>query len=149
MKQRNNQHLIFWAYVAVMVWLLFFKDRGNFQAGIPYFCQLKYNLIPFETVRLFVRLLDSSDPDLRRLAVVNLGGNIIMFIPLGWLLPARFPKLRSLVRTLAAVAVMIICVELIQLFALVGSCDTDDLILNVSGATIGFWMYRIWNKGAA
>ena len=65
------------------------------------------------------------------------------------LLPVCFPKLRFLMRVLLTVTVLIVCVELIQLLTLVGSCDVDDLILNVLGAAIGFWLYRIFSKGAA
>ena len=82
------------------------------------------------------------------MAVINLGGNIIMFIPLGFLLPKVFRKLSSLPRILLITAGIITAVELIQLFTLVGSCDIDDLILNVLGAALGYLIHNR-NKKAA
>ena len=45
-------------------------------------------------------------------------------------------------------AAIITAVELIQLFTLVGSCDVDDLILNVIGSAIGYGFHKAANKPA-
>jgi len=131
------------AYGALMLWLLF--DRPGYVEGIPYWEQVsqQLNLIPFRTLKLFVGLLDSGVRSHIYMAVINLGGNIIMFIPLGFLLPRVFPKLSSLSRVLLTTAAIISAVELIQLFTLVGSCDIDDLILNVFGSAIGFGLHKL------
>lgn len=133
---------LFMAYCALMLWLLF--DRPGFVEGVPYWEQVaaQLNLVPFRTLRLFTDLLDSSHPEFVRAAVINLFGNIVMFIPLGFLLPRTFPKLHTLVRILLTTAVIITLVEIAQLFTLVGSCDIDDLILNVLGAAIGYWFHK-------
>lgn len=130
------------AYCALMLWLLF--DRPGFTPGIPYWEQFagQVNLIPFRTLRHFARLLDSSVHAYVRTAVINLGGNVIMFIPLGFLLPKVFPKLSSLPRILLLTSGIITAVEILQLFTLVGCCDIDDLILNVIGAAIGYGFYN-------
>ena len=134
---------IFGLYCALMLWLLF--DRPGFTPGVPYFQQLRQqlNLVPFRTLRLFASLLQDHRPQLVRAAVVNLGGNVVMFIPLGFLLPGIFPKLRTLLRTLGITALIITGVEILQLVTLVGSCDVDDLILNLLGAAIGYGFFRI------
>ena len=134
---------IFGLYCALMLWLLF--DRPGFTPGVPYLQQLRQqlNLVPFRTLRLFASLLQDHRPQLVRVAVVNLGGNVVMFIPLGFLLPKVFPKLSSLPRVLLATAVIITAVEIIQLFTLVGSCDIDDLILNVAGSAMGYWFHKL------
>ena len=134
---------IFGLYCALMLWLLF--DRPGFTPGVPYFQQLRQqlNLVPFRTLRLFASLLQDHRPQLVRAAVVNLGGNVVMFIPLGFLLPGIFPKLRTFLRTLGITALIITAVEFLQLVTLVGSCDVDDLILNLLGAAIGYGFFRI------
>lgn len=142
MKQNRIWRVLFGAYCVLMLWLLF--HRTGYVAGIPYRDQLKMNLIPFETIRLFTRLLDH--PDFRRDAIINLGGNVIMFIPLGFLLPKVFPRLDRLGKVLLTTAAVITIVEVVQLFTLLGSCDTDDLMLNVIGAAIGYGFHRIINK---
>lgn len=127
-----------------MLWLLF--DRTGYDAGLPYADQLKYNLLPFETIGRFLRLLCSSQGGLRTHAFINLVGNVVMFIPLGFFLPKLWQKQRKLWRTLLTTVLIILLVELTQMFTLVGSCDTDDLILNVLGAAIGYGSYKILIK---
>jgi len=141
--KRKGHTAALMAYGALMLWLLF--DRPGYVEGIPYWEQVsqQLNLIPFRTLKLFVGLLDSGVRSHIYMAVINLGGNIIMFIPLGFLLPRVFPKLSSLSRVLLTTAAIISAVELIQLFTLVGSCDIDDLILNVFGSAIGFGLHKL------
>lgn len=143
MKRDRICTALFMAYAALMLWLLF--DRPGFTPGIPYWEQVagQLNLVPFRTLRLFADLLDSGVRSHIQMAVINLGGNVIMFIPLGLLLPRVFPKLSSLPRVLLTTAAIITAVEIIQLFTLVGSCDIDDLILNVAGAAVGYWLHKL------
>ena len=70
--------------------------------------------------------------------VYNIGGNIAMFVPLGFFLRLLFPKCRSLLRCMATAAVIMTAVELCQLFTLRGFCEVDDVMLNVLGAAIGW-----------
>ena len=135
---------LFGLYCALMLWLLF--DRTGYDAGLPYAEQLKYNLLPFETIGRFLRLLSSSQGGLRTHAFINLAGTVVMFIPLGFFLPKLWPKQRKLRRTLLTTALIILLVELTQMFTLVGTCDTDDLILNTLGAAIGYGIYKILIK---
>lgn len=147
MKQNRIWAVLFGLYCALMLWLLF--DRSGYEPGTPYADQLKWNLIPFETIALFARLLTSSNPEFQKYAVINLFGNVIMFIPLGFLLPKVFRRLNRLWKVLLTTALVITLVELSQLLTLLGSCDTDDLILNVIGAAIGYGFCKLYEKGAA
>ena len=137
---------VFFLYSLLMLWLLF--GRSGAIEGVSYWEQvgMSINPTPLFTIRRYIRLLDSSSASLVRIAVINLYGNVIMFIPLGFLLPKVFKKLRKFWKVLLATAGIIIFVELAQLFSLMGSCDVDDLILNVLGAGIGYILYRITAK---
>ena len=142
---RRKLHIaLFAAYAALMLWLLL--HRSGYVDGIPYLRQLKANLIPFRTVRLFVLLLSHHRPHLVRAAVINLVGNVVMFIPLGFFLPLVFRKLRKWHKALLCAALIITAVETVQLLTLVGSCDVDDLILNLAGSTAGYILYKIISK---
>ena len=145
---RKTNTALFLAYGALMLWLLF--DRPGYDPGIPYWEQAAghLNLIPFRTLRLYAGLLDSGVRSYIRMSVINLAGNIIMFIPLGFLLPRVFSRLTSLPRVLLTTTVLITAVEIIQLFTLVGSCDIDDLILNVIGSAIGYVFHKTAKKPA-
>lgn len=144
MKRNRILATLFVIYCALMLWLLF--ARPGYTEGIPYGQQLKMNLLPFETILRFLRLLQNDSPELVRHAVINLFGNIIMFIPLGFCLSAIWSRLRRLWKVLLVTTLIIGLVELIQLVTLVGSCDVDDLILNVLGAAIGYGAYRFTNN---
>ena len=72
-------------------------------------------------------------------------GNIIMFIPfgfLGWVFP-NFKKLKSLIFTFISV---IIIVEALQYFTRMGVFDVDDIMLNTFGVFIGWLIYVFFEK---
>lgn len=129
--------LLFLAYCIWMLWLLF--DREQSAQSI--------NLEPLRTIRLFVRvLLYDPNPYNIRLAVVNLFGNILLFIPLGFFLPRLWKALRKWWKTWLSTLCIMTAVELAQLFTLRGTCDVDDLILNLLGAAIGYGIFCIRKK---
>ena len=139
-KHRKRNILLFVIYSAIMLWLLF--DRVGGIDGMPYWDQIRanLNLEPFHTIRLFLKVLDQQIYSAA--AVINLGGNVIMFIPLGFLLPQVFPGLQKFRHCILATVLIITTVELTQLFTLLGSCDIDDLILNLLGASIGYLIFK-------
>ncbi len=70
----------------------------------------------------------------------NVIGNIVLFVPIGSFLLCLFPNVRlwSFKKYTFIMAAVIIGIELFQLFFMCGHCDIDDLILNLSGACLGF-----------
>lgn len=133
-------------YTVVMVYLLFFQrvanvDYSNYTEQL----KLRLNLVPFRTVMLYLRVAFKQD-SIINFATINLLGNVIMFIPMGIFLPSMFKSKRNILNFIVTVIVMISMVEVIQLFTLLGSCDIDDLILNVVGATIGFLLWKYVHK---
>ena len=142
-QRRKLNTALFCLYCAIMLWLLF--DRSGPIEGVEYWEQVKMslNLHPLRTVMRYLRLLSSSRPFLVRTAVINLLGNVIMFIPLGFFLPQVFPRLAKLRKTLLTTTAVITLVEALQLFTLLGSCDIDDLILNVISAALGYGLHKL------
>ena len=139
--------VLFYLYAGALLLVLF--NRNRYIAGIPYWEQVRQylNFRPFETISLYWRLLrDPVRPVLTRLAVYNLAGNILLFLPMGALIPTLFPKVRNLFKTLLLVALMVSIAELCQVLILAGSCDVDDLILNLLGTALGFPLYKILIK---
>jgi len=76
--------------------------------------------------------------------VKNVIGNSILFFPMGFFLLCLFPKVRKwrVKKYVFTMAVVIIGIELFQLFFMCGHCDIDDLMLNLLGACLGFWTAR-------
>lgn len=142
---KNAAKIAFILYIALMAWLLFGQRVGNDVSG-GYWNELSQNinLTPFETVGKYLNTLKNSENGrISHQAVINLGGNVIMFVPLGFLLPFNLSRAKSLKGCMTACLIIIMCVELIQLFTLLGSFDVDDLILNMVGVWIGYMIYSI------
>ena len=129
----------FLLYVAAMLWLLFGQRWGTE-------LYRSVNLQPFVTVKLYWKLLHGSDMYLVRHAFINLVGNVVMFIPLGFFQPYLLKGLRSWLKTMLSTAVLILLVEVVQYVTMLGSCDIDDLILNLAGAWLGYLLWRITGK---
>jgi glycopeptide antibiotics resistance protein len=68
--------------------------------------------------------------------------NIIMFVPLGFLLPVVFKKLRSWHAVLIVSLSFTVATELLQLISYRGT-DIDDVIANTTGGLLGFALYLI------
>ena len=81
-----------------------------------------------------------------REALLNLIGNIAMFIPLGIVWPAVFKKLDTHLKVIAAGVGFSFSIELLQLFFYNRATDIDDLILNSLGYLIGYGIYLFVKK---
>ena len=140
--KRNKQHsvarIFFVVYCAVMLWLLF-GQRMNQQPSAK-----SINLIPLDTLKLYANLMQSNSGYLVRHAYVNLVGNVVMFIPFGIFLPQIWVKLRSFFKVLALTVLVVIAIEGLQYLTALGSCDVDDVILNVPGALFGYIFWSIF-----
>ncbi|MET9897047.1 VanZ family protein [Streptomyces sp. NPDC006446] len=91
------------------------------------------NLHPGRSLRAYL-----DQPELRD-AVKQIGGNLLLGVPFGVLLPVVFPKVRGILRVLALTAVVMLLVELVQGALITGrSFDIDDVILNTTGALVGY-----------
>lgn len=101
------------------------------------------NLVPFKTVVKYAGYLIDGGYMFRH-AVINLFGNIGMFIPLGFFLSAIWGKLRRFLPHLLTTAVIIVAVEILQILTYTGTADIDDLILNVVGSALGFGLYKVY-----
>lgn len=94
------------------------------------------NLVPFRTIKNYIKYSGFLH------TMINIFGNIIIFVPFGILLAEIFPKTRNILKILGITFATSFFVEFIQFF--IGrSVDIDDLILNLLGSVIG---YFIWKK---
>jgi hypothetical protein len=72
-------------------------------------------------------------------ALKQVGGNILLGVPFGLLLPVLAPGARGLLRVPALTAVVMLLVELVQGALVTGRAfDIDDVILNTAGALLGY-----------
>lgn len=131
------KNAIFAGYLACLSYGLFFAESfGRTERDTA-----SYNLIPFTEIRRYASKVDVIG--LSRVAV-NLLGNIVVFIPFGFLLPAMWPKGEKH-HPIAAVLVTVtfsVVVELLQYLTRSGIADIDDVILNSIGGFLGYILYR-------
>ncbi len=91
------------------------------------------NLRPGASIRAYL-----DQPELRD-AVKQIGGNILLGVPFGILLPALFPRTRGLLRVAVVTALVMVMVETAQGLIVEGRAfDIDDVILNTTGALLGY-----------
>lgn len=78
------------------------------------------------------------DYETRREALINLYGNIGLFIPTGIILPILYKGVNRLWKAVAIGFGMSLTIEILQLLFYERTSDVDDLIMNTAGAAIGY-----------
>lgn len=97
------------------------------------------NFIPFETILRYINYSQYFNFDL---IVVNLLGNLLIFTPMGFLLPLLSKRFRKAWVIIFIGFMSSLAVETVQFIFTVGSADVDDLILNTLGAWFGYIAYK-------
>lgn len=101
------------------------------------------NLIPLKTTGEFImgRLSNVASSDALDVSILNLLGNVTLFMPLGFLMPVLWGKCRCIKQTLLIGVALSVFIETIQYF--VGrSSDIDDVILNTLGCVTGYIVHK-------
>ena len=127
---RKIYRIFIFPYTIFMLYLMFLGfGREQHEANIV-------RLLPFVSTIIFVQNTTSWESIL-----INLFGNIIMFIPFGFLgwLNAKYFSFKKLIVDFLSV---LIIVEILQYLTRLGVFDIDDLALNSLGVWIGFQMRK-------
>ena len=97
------------------------------------------NLVPIKTIWAYFSNATTSFERVR--AVINIIGNVCLFIPIGFLFPIVSKKV-SLKRFSIFILILILAIEVVQFY--VGrSADVDDMILNSCGALLGYMIFNL------
>ena len=138
----------FLIYLLLIGWFLFISvdsiDRSS------YFQKREVHIIPFAaTYTAFVNLnndtYDISENErfhYHLLVVRNIVGNVILFLPWGFLIPSLFVRCRSLWKVSLLTLFICVLIESIQYIFILGVADVDDVIYNLGGAIMGFYLYQ-------
>lgn len=129
--------LIYLAILAQKILLKHFSldmliDHIAFNADAPFY--VYHNFIPFKTIYFYLFLADIN----LNIRIENLAGNIIGFIPFGFLFPFLFKGLLSFGKVTLLTFCLSLSFEMLQLVFFLGSFDVDDLILNTLGGMLGY-----------
>lgn len=127
-----------YSFVAVITMALYmvgvyhFTGAGTFYDGLTYqleWRQEQVNLIPFSySIDVVAYLL-----------------NIVLFVPLGFLSPLVWEKMKKLPNLLAISFCFTLLIEVSQLLNN-RRTDIDDILLNILGAVVGFGLFQLFDK---
>lgn len=106
------------------------------------YTRTSFNIIPFDTIKLFINGYKNGVVSLRDFSI-NIFGNLFALMPYGLFIPLMFKKINKYYKFLILMIILVVAIELLQFISLSGSCDIDDLILNVMGASIVYFICKI------
>lgn len=105
------------------------------------------NIIPFKNIYGILKMAYYGNI---ALALRQIGGNLILFAPLGYLLPLIFKnKLNTFIKISITALIFSASIEIIQFTAncFMGfpyrAADIDDIILNTIGAVLGYLLFKL------
>lgn len=131
--------LLFVLYLSLLFYLMFFSEMQ--ERGVLVKPDYTYNLVPFREIRRY--LLHGRQIGFFGV-LLNLWGNILGFLPLGFILPIFSRRCRRhWYNTVISAYLLSFSIEAAQLLLRAGSCDVDDLILNSFGAFLGYLFFQL------
>ncbi len=145
---RNKRKVIFFIYLLIVIRLIIFKypyeqlrqiastwEKDVILEGLD-----TANFTLFKTIRMYI------DYSYKLNSFENLVGNIVVFIPFGFLFPYVMKRGRNFFIMLLNVFIFVTGIEVFQLFSAFGAFDVDDILLNCFGAVIGYFLYLLFDK---
>jgi glycopeptide antibiotics resistance protein len=144
MKKRFNA-IVFVIYSVFLISLLVFKNMPTINMG-GVMLRLggrgrseSLNLVPFSSILPYIRGQRGG-----LIALINLGGNIALFIPIG--IMATYVWKMNWKRALMLGITSSLIIEGLQSILRVGVVDIDDVILNALGVMIGYLSAYLFSK---
>ncbi len=125
-------------YLAVLSYGLFFAEGFGRTAE-----HVSYNIEPFREIRRYIVYADKLGWEI---VALNLLGNILVFLPFGFLVPSMWPSSdkKHPIALFLLTVLFSSMVELLQYVTGVGTADVDDVILNTIGGCLGYQVYAAW-----
>ena len=137
--------VIFLLYVFGLFSVLFFGRTSDSEIPIKEYFSCYANLEPLKTLTRYIRYVYiKRDADSFLLALINIGGNFILFLPMGFFLPSLFRKMRYFLNNFCVIALLIFSSEIFQGIFRIGIPDVDDFLINLLGAVAGFVIAKLF-----
>lgn len=123
--------VLFLSYLLMLTYFMFFSDGF----GRSEYTEYHYNLTLFKEIRRFYIYREQLGS---WAFLVNTLGNVVCFMPFGFILPIITDFGRKWYNTFLLSFLMTLTIETIQLVLRVGSFDVDDMFLNTVGGVAGY-----------
>lgn len=165
-RMKNKKHVNWWkelirflfaVYICMVVAVTLFPLPIGFPSSAENLSR-SVNIIPFASIFKDIgqigRAYDGDVLFMIGLIVRNVGGNILLLMPLGFLAPIIWDTYKKIKNTILLGLTISVSIELSQLIESLFSewariTDIDDVICNVLGSIIGYFIYKITLKLAA
>ena len=126
--KRERLHILMYINLLVILYFTFSPLVLDFDEIFN--CRI--NLLPF------VYLTDYEN---KTNMILNIFGNILMFVPTGIILPILYKRLDNFFKVAGTGFLMSLAIEIMQLPFAARTSDVDDLIMNTLGVATGFVIY--------
>lgn len=122
--------VIFFSYIVAVIYATFFSERLQYETiNLKMFSSYFYLLEDF-SYRLWFQMV----------------GNILLFIPIGGMLPIILKKFSKFQYILFVGLALSACIELVQYITKRGVLDVDDIINNMLGVILGYCCFKIFSE---
>lgn len=144
--QKRNLFKVFFAiYILIVIKVIIFKYpyrdllalAAGWRRGVVWQGLSTANFTPFKTIKMYIEYAHKLN------SVENLAGNVLVFVPFGFLFPLVAREGEHFFVMLLNAFVFVLGIETFQLFSAFGAFDVDDILLNCLGAVLGFGVYRL------
>lgn len=131
--------LFFVIYMVLALYFMFFSETLD---RIMVNGQYRYNLTLFKEINRFWEMRHTYGWNV---TIVNLLGNVVCFMPFGFLLPtiSRKKIFKNIISVTLMTFLFSLFIETAQLLTKVGAFDVDDLFLNTVGGFLGYIFMKL------
>jgi glycopeptide antibiotics resistance protein len=134
----KSAFVLFFIYFVLLI-VVSFLGIDWYTLRMTYYDGVNHNLVPFKTLTGYILGLDHYNFDTW---FYNTFGVVILFMPLGFLLPKAFLDVKTLKSVFCFSLLLSSFIEVMQFATKLGVLDIDDVFLNVIGAAFGYLILR-------
>ena len=139
-KLKTGGRVLLVLYLACLIYFMFFSESyGRTEVHV----EDRYNLVIFREIRRFLTYRDILGMPA---VLLNVVGNVVVFIPYGCGLPLLFERLQSFWRIAVLSFAASLLAETMQLILRVGCFVVDDLLLNTVGGCACYLIFLLFRR---
>lgn len=144
-QRRSISYFFAIVYASALLYIVFFSRRRRHVHIL--FDYHSANLIPFKNKILYLSAHNYAlHGSIAYQFYSDFIGNILLFIPLPFFL-SLLAGINNFKRILIVSAITSLLIETIQFISGIGVADIDDVILNTTGACLGFLLLKLFQPG--
>lgn len=139
---------LFVIYILFLIYVLFLKEGYRLKETFEFLSNDHFNyclnLKPLSTVKKYIKAYSNNNVTLTVL-LENIVGNFILFFPMSFFAVFKMKKFNT-IKYIFILFLIIILVEFLQFYCMIGVADIDDVILNFLGGILSMTFFRIIKK---